>query len=596
MVHVAPSEHLSRLSSKEDFQAFRQQAHARWDGIWNGNTLVASVGVGSSSIAKGALDVLEAARQALGSEGIVREVSGNGAFWMEPWIEVKRPGAPPIVYGNVSVADVPAVIAGSRQDLAVGVRGEEAFDGIQPLNAHPFFAFQKQLLMRNSGVIEPDSIEDAIARGAYDGYFKVLFEMSAEDAIAEVTTATLKGRGGGGFPAGIKWESGRKARNNPKFIVCNSHEGEPNVYKDRHLHECDPHRILEGILIACVVVGAERGYNYIGGEYPLAIRRFRKAVADAERLGLIGKNVLGTGKNVAFRVRTGGGAYICGEASALMYSVMGVRGQPRTKPPRSVEEGLWKRPTVANNTETLANIPDIIINGGAWYASMGTKDTTGTKLMTNQGPMNRMGVVEVEMGMTLNTLFNDIFGGMREGYTFKGVQTGGVSAGPLKAEHLDEPVDFTSLDKFGGMLGSGGWVIFDEKVCVVDFSRYLTAFNRYESCSKCVPCRLGNPALVEIIDRIRFGRGTMDDITLIKRTSKHIIELSLCGLGQVAPVPLMGMIEQFEAEFRAHVENHVCPTGVCPMSAPESVVTMTEGLSRDFSAAQNAEHLVTAAG
>jgi NADH-quinone oxidoreductase subunit F len=339
------------------------------------------------------------------------------------------------------------------------------------------------------------------------------------------------------------------------------------VYKDRHLHECDPHRILEGILIACVVCGAERGYNYIGGEYPLAIRRFRKAVADAERIGLIGKNILGTGKNVAFRVRTGGGAYICGEASALMFSVMGVRGQPRTKPPRSVEEGLWKRPTVANNTETLANIPDIIVNGGEWYAGLGTESSKGTKLMTVQGPLARHGVVEVEMGMTLRKLFDDVYGGMAEGYIFKGVQTGGVSAGPLKDEHLDIPVDFDSLGDVGGMLGSGGWVIFDETVNVVDFARYLTAFNRYESCSKCVPCRLGNPALVEILDRIRFGRGSLDDLTLIQRTSKHIIELSLCGLGQVAPVPLIGMIEHFPEEFEHAVKHGTVTSPSVPLAA-----------------------------
>ncbi|HWV33989.1 MAG TPA: NADH-ubiquinone oxidoreductase-F iron-sulfur binding region domain-containing protein [Thermomicrobiales bacterium] len=569
MVHVAPSSHLPRLTSKDEFLAFADQATQRWDELWAGDKVVVSVGVGSSSIAKGALDVLARCRQELGNSAVVREVSGNGAFWMEPWIEVKHPGAPPVVYGPLSTNDVPGVLTGARQDLAVGVRGDTAHNGIPPLNEHPFFKGQHQLLLRNSGVIEPDSIEDAIARGAYRGYFKVLFEMSQEEAIAEVTTAQVRGRGGGGFPAGVKWESGRKARATPKFVACNSHEGEPNVYKDRHLHESDPHRILEGILIACIACGAERGYNYIGGEYPLGIRRFRKAVADAERLGLIGKNILGSGKNVAFRVRTGGGAYICGEASAMMYSVMGVRGQPRTKPPRSVEEGLWKRPTVANNTETLANVPDIIVNGGEWYAKLGTENSKGTKLMTNQGPMNRMGVVEVEMGMTLNTLFNDIFGGMREGYTFKGVQTGGVSAGPLTKDHLDIPVDFDSLGDVGGMLGSGGWVIFDESVCVVDFARYLTAFNRYESCSKCVPCRLGNPALVEILDRIRFGRGTLDDLALIKRTSKHVIELSLCGLGQVAPVPLLGMIEHYEEEFRRHIVDHVCPTGTCPISATE---------------------------
>lgn len=572
MVHTAPSEHLPRLTSREDFEAFRAQARKRWTDLWEGNKTVVSVGVGSSSIAKGALDVLAACRQHESESTVVREVSGNGAFWMEPWVEVKRPGEPPVVYGNVAAADVSAVLTGARQDLAVGVRAPESFNGIPSLHEDPFFGHQQQIITRNAGVIEPDSIEDAIARGAYDGYFKVLFEMTAEEAIEEVTTANVRGRGGGGFPAGIKWASGRKAKARPKFIVCNSHEGEPNVYKDRHLHEADPHRILEGILIACIVCGAERGYNYIGGEYPLAIRRFRKAVADAERLGLIGRNVLGTGHNVAFRVRTGGGAYICGEASALMYSVMGVKGQPRTKPPRSVEEGLWKRPTVANNTETLANIPDIIVNGGEWYANIGTENSKGTKLMTVQGPLKRHGVVEVPMGITLNHLFNDIFGGMREGHEFKGVQTGGVSAGPLTKDHLDIPVDFDSLSDVGGMLGSGGWVIFDQNVCVVDFARYLTAFNRYESCAKCVPCRLGNPALVEILDRIRFGRGTLDDLTLIKRTSKHIIELSLCGLGQVAPVPLMGMIQWYEEEFRRHIVDGVCPTGTCPISSGDAVL------------------------
>ncbi|MBA2277523.1 MAG: NADH-quinone oxidoreductase subunit F, partial [Chloroflexia bacterium] len=308
------------LTSKEDFQSFASDARDRWSELWEGTRTVVSVGVGSSSIAKGALDILAICRQELGESAVVREVSGNGAFWMEPWVEVRRPGEPPVVFGPVKNDDVPAVLAGARRDLAVGVRGESTHDGIPPLSEHPFFSNQTPILMRNSGVIDPDSIEEAIARGAYQGYFQVLFEMSQEEAIAEVTAAQVRGRGGGGFPAGIKWESGRKARNTPKFVVCNSHEGEPNVYKDRHLHECDPHRILEGILIGCIACGAERGYNYIGGEYPLAIARFRKAVEDAERLGLIGNNILGSGKSVALRLRTGGGAYICGEASAMMYS------------------------------------------------------------------------------------------------------------------------------------------------------------------------------------------------------------------------------------------------------------------------------------
>lgn len=580
MVNVKPGEHLTKLNSKDEYIAFRQQAIDAWDAMWSGDATVVSVGVGSSSVTKGALEILDKVHE-IGGDTIVREVSGNGAFWMEPWIEVKRPGAQPVVYGPLKIDDVADVIAGNRDDLAVGVRGESAEGSIKPLADIDFFKHQVPLLTRNAGLIEPDSIEDAIARGAYDGYFKVLFEISQEEAIAEVTAAQVRGRGGGGFPAGIKWESGRKATNSPKFIVCNSHEGEPNVYKDRHLHECDPHRILEGILIACIACGAERGYNYIGGEYPLGLRRFRKAVADAERIGLIGKNVLGTGKNVAVRVRTGGGAYICGEASALMYSIMGVRGQPRTKPPRSVEEGLWKRPTVANNTETLANVPDIIVRGGDWYASLGTENSKGTKLMTMQGPSKLHGVVEVEMGVTMEHLFYDIYGGMRDGFTFKGIQTGGASAGPITEDAFDIPIDFDSLNDIQGMLGSGGWVLFDDNVCAVDMARYLTAFSRYESCSKCVPCRLGNPALVEILDRIRFGRGSLEDMALIKRTSKHVIELSLCGLGQVAPVPLMAFMEVYEDEFREHIVDGHCRTGICPIAAKPREAVELEASAAD---------------
>ncbi|CAA9581913.1 MAG: HoxF-like protein [uncultured Thermomicrobiales bacterium] len=568
---------LPRLTNRADFETFRSRAEERWQGMWDGAGTVVSVGLDSSSIPKGADRVLAVCRAALSSsDAIVREVSGNGALWMEPWVEIMRPGEPPVVYANIAPEEVPVLLAGGLRERAVGVRAESAFGGIPPLSAHPFFRHQQRIVLQNMGIIDPWSVEDAVARGAYSAYLKVLFDLSQEETIAEVAAANVRGRGGAGFPAGIKWESGRKARVLPKFVVCNSHEGEPNVYKDRKIHESDPHRILEGILIACIAVGAERGYNYIGGEYPLAIKRFRKAVADAERLGLIGRNVLGSGKDVFFRVRTGGGAYICGEGSAMMYSIMGVRGQPRTKPPRSVEEGIWKRPTVANNTETLANIPDIITKGGAWYASIGTEKSKGTKLMTVQGPMATTGLVEVPMGITLGTLINECWGGMRPGHTFKGIQTGGVSAGPLKEEHFDLPVDFDSLTDVGGMLGSGGFAVFDTDVCAVDFARYLTAFNRYESCSKCVPCRLGNPALVEILDRIRLGRGSLADLALMERTSKHIIDLSLCGLGQVAPMPLLGMMQMYPEEFRAHIVDGVCPAGSCPIGVPQTVAAAAD--------------------
>lgn len=560
-----------RLTSRAEFDAFRARSMEKWEAIWSGEKTVVTVAVGSSSIPVGAIEV-QAAFEAIAEKEnlVVRKTGVDGADWTDVQVRVRRKDAPAVVYRNVVASDAKGIVDGKHRSKIIGVEGDEEFDGHKPLNALPFYKYQQRIVLQDVGVIDPDSIEEAIARGAYMGLYKALFEMTPEEIVAEVTAANLRGRGGAGFPAGIKWESGRKARVTPKFVTCNSHEGEPNVYKDRRIHEGDPHRVLEGILIACVAVGAERGYNYVGGEYPLAIQRFRKAVNDATALGLVGRNILDSGRNVAFRLRTGGGAYICGEGSAMMYSIMGVRGQPRTKPPRSVEEGLWKRPTVANNTETLSNIRDIVVKGGEWYAQIGTESSKGTKLMTVQGPMETMGLVEVPMGINFKTLIDEVWGGMREGYKFKGVQTGGVSAGPLKYDQLDVPVDFDSLTSLGGMLGSGGVVVFDDTVCAVDFARYLTAFNRVESCSKCVPCSRGNPALVETIDRIRFGRGSQSDLPLMERTSKHVIELSLCGLGQVAPMPLLGMMKQFPEEFQAHIDG-VCPCGVCPVSAEATI-------------------------
>ncbi len=565
---------LPRLTSQAAFDEYRAKAIAKWEAIWSGEKTVVSVGVGSSSVPIGALEVMKAFAAIADRENlIVRKTGQDGADWTDVQVRVKRKDAPAVVYANVEPGDAQGIIDGKLESKIIGVEGDVEFDGIKPLNSHPFYKYQQRIVLQDVGVIDPDSIEEAIARGAYMGLYKALFELSQEEVIAEVTTANVRGRGGAGFPAGIKWESGRKARVTPKFVTCNSHEGEPNVYKDRRIHEGDPHRVLEGILIACVAVGAERGYNYVGGEYPLAIQRFRKAVNDATALGLIGRDLLGSGRNVAFRMRTGGGAYICGEGSAMMYSIMGVRGQPRTKPPRSVEEGLWKRPTVANNTETLSNMRDIVVKGGEWFAQFGTESSKGTKLMTVQGPMKTLGLVEMPMGISFKTLIDEVWGGMRDGYTFKGVQTGGVSAGPLRYDQLDVPVDFDSLTQLGGMLGSGGFVVFDETVCSVDFARYLTAFNRVESCSKCVPCARGNPALVETVDRIRFGRGSQTDLPLMERTSKHIIELSLCGLGQVAPMPLLGMMKQYPEEFQAHIDG-ICPCGVCPVSADATVVAI----------------------
>jgi len=566
-----------KLTSRADFEHLATRSKTAFDALGTDGTWSIAVGISECSIAKGANETLEHLRMKLEVNGVkhtLRRVGCGGWCWAEPFVVVAGPGHPSILYGNVTADLVPELVAAIERgevatDLAVGTLGDDAFGGIKPLSNDPFFSRQNRVLMADCGVIDPHSIEEYIARGGYSAWIKALFDMSPQELIDEVKASNVRGRGGAGFPAGIKWESGRQARATPKYVACNSHEGEPNVYKDRRLIESSPHLVLEGIMIACVAVGAERGYNYIGGEHMLAVSRFKEAVEQAYEYGLLGENILGTGITCNIRTRAGGGAYICGEGSALMYSVMGERGQPRTKPPRSVEEGLWRRPTVLNNTETMAAVPSIVLNGGEWYAGLGTPKSTGTKLLTLQGPLKRLGVVEVEMGLSLRDLIFEIYGGMAEGRTFKGVQTGGVSASALTDEHLDLPVDFDSLGDVGGMLGSGGFVVFDESVCAVEFARYLTAFNRYESCSKCTPCRLGNPALVELIDRVRYGTAKTSDLALIETASKHIIELSLCGLGQVAPMPLLGLLKNYHDEFVEHIEQGHCRAGVCPVGRHE---------------------------
>ncbi len=565
-----------RLTNQEAFEKYASEAQERWTSKFGGDRWVINVGISECSKAKGALDTWSNLQLHLDNSGLdyeLHQVGCAGWCFAEPFIEVIAPDSPGIVFQNVVTDLVPELVQAFKSgdfpvEHAMGVRGDESFKGIAPLNEHPFLKGQHRLLFKRAGEIDPDSIEEYIANGGYAGFVKALLEMTPEEIVHEVKESNVRGRGGAGFPAGIKWESGRRTQAWPKYVVANSHEGEPNVFKDRRLIESDPHLVLEGLMIACVALETPHGYNYIGGEHVLALARFQHAVDQAYELGLLGDNVLGTGKSFHMRVRSGGGAYICGEGSALMYAIMGERGQPRTKPPRSVEEGVWRRPTVLNNTETYAAVPSIITNGGSWYASIGTEQSKGTKLVTIQGPVARIGVAEVDMGYSLRSLIEDIYGGAKEGYTLKGIQMGGVSAGPLRMDQLDVGIDFESLEEVGAMLGSGGFVAFDESICAVDFARYLTQFNRYESCAKCTPCRLGNKALLEIVDKVRNGQSPNDVAALIEATSENIIDLSLCGLGQVAPMPLLGMMKAFPDEFEAHFRDGTCPQGQCPVSQP----------------------------
>ena len=363
-------------------------------------------------------------------------------------------------------------------------------------------------------------------------------------------------------------------------MICNGHEGEPNVFKDRRTFESDPHVVLEGIMIGCVAIDATIGYAFIGGEFPLGIKRFKRAVKEAERAGLLGKNVLGSGKDIEVRIRIGGGAYISGEGSALIYSVQGDRPQPRTKPPRSVEYGLWGKPTVVNNVETLANAPDIIMRGGAWFHAIGPDHSTGTKLITISGPVEYTGVSEIVMDMSIRDLIYEVHGGMRAGSEFKGFQTGGVSGGCLPADQLDYKVDFEDMNKVDGMLGSAGFIVLDQRTTAVEWARYLMKFNADESCGKCTPCRLGCPALTEVLDRIRYGTGVESDLDLINYTGKQIIEISLCGLGQAAPAPILSLVQNYREDFLSYIRDKRNPATGEALPGAADLIVLTPGMGR----------------
>lgn len=595
------------MPDRSRFDQLKDESSARWSAVRDSELPVVTVAIHGGSIPAGAEHVFQSLRyesEVREAPIVLRQCGSLGFEFAEPVVQVRHPAGPTVVYGPIAPDDVHeffdrAIRGGATwAEKALGyfegeTLGEEPpltsgassadltdIDGIKPLKQHPFMRRQSRWLMRRWGVIDPDSLEDYVAHGGYEGFVKALTEMTPDQVIAEVKTSNVRGRGGAGFQMGIKWESGRRSRANQKYVICNGHEGEPNVFKDRRTFESDPHVVLEGIMIGCYAIGASVGYAFIGGEFPLGIKRFKRAIAEAERAGLLGTNILGTGFDCEVRVRIGGGAYISGEGSALIYSVQGDRPQPRTKPPRSVEYGLWGKPTVVNNVETLANAPDIVMRGGEWFKAIGPEHSTGTKLITISGPIRYTGVAEIVMDMTARDLINDVYGGPPQGSTLKGFQTGGVSGACMTNDQLDLNVDFQSLDAVGGMLGSAGFIVLDQKTCAVDWARYLMKFNADESCGKCTPCRLGCPALTEILDRIRFGAGLESDLDLINYAGKQVIEISLCGLGQAAPVPILSLIENYRDEFLAHIRDKRCPAGQCPIDASVAEHYATPGMAR----------------
>ncbi|MEZ0536107.1 NADH-quinone oxidoreductase subunit NuoF [Caldicellulosiruptoraceae bacterium PP1] len=434
---------------------------------------------------------------------------------------------------------------------------------IKSLNEVKFYQKQFRIALRNCGVINPENIEEYIAYDGYKALAKVLTEMTPEQVIDYIKRSGLRGRGGGGFPTGLKWEFAAKAPGDIKYVACNADEGDPGAYMDRSVLEGDPHSVIEAMAIAGYAIGAKQGYVYVRAEYPLAVQRLEVAIKQAKEYGLLGKNIFGTDFEFDLEIRLGAGAFVCGEETALMTSIEGHRGEPRPRPPFPAIKGLWQKPTLLNNVETYANVPVIILKGPEWFASIGTEKSKGTKVFALVGKVNNTGLIEVPMGTTVREIVDDIGGGIPGGKKFKAVQTGGPSGGCIPASLMDTPVDFDSLTAIGTMMGSGGMIVMDEDTCMVDIAKFFLEFTVDESCGKCPPCRIGTRRMLEILNKITSGKGTMEDIKKLEELAYSIKDTALCGLGQTAPNPVLSTLKYFKHEYEAHVNEKRCPAGAC---------------------------------
>jgi NADH:ubiquinone oxidoreductase subunit F (NADH-binding)/(2Fe-2S) ferredoxin/ferredoxin len=517
----------------------------------------------------GAMEVRDAFKRAIEENGLngkvdIVETGCHGFCARAPVAAIDPYG---FFYQQISVKNVPQIV---RESVIEGRPVEKLLykhpQTGQPIPLEkdvPFYKEQMKIVLRNCGQIDPTRIEDYIVRDGYLAVAKVLSSMSREEVIEEVVRSGLRGRGGAGFPAGNKWKFARNAPGDVKYIVCNADEGDPGAFMDRAVLEGDPHTVLEGMLIAAYAIGAQHGYVYVRAEYPIAVVHIKKAVADAKAMGLLGQKILGTDFNFEVKIKEGAGAFVCGEETALIASIEGRRGMPRTRPPFPAIAGLWGKPTNINNVETFANIPPIIHKGAGWYAGLGTEKSKGTKIFALAGKINNTGLVEVPMGITLERIIFDIGGGIPGGKKFKAAQTGGPSGGCIPASLLNLPIDYDSLAAAGAIMGSGGLIITDENTCMVDLAKFFLTFTQSESCGRCVPCRLGTKRMLEILERITEGAGELSDLETLKELAPMIKDASLCGLGQTCPNPVLTTLNHFLDEYRAHIEEKRCPAGVC---------------------------------
>jgi NADH-quinone oxidoreductase subunit F len=553
----------------------KKQAAEEWSGLWEGGKNLILIGTATCGRSAGSLEVLKAFEEHLSGKGIdanIVEVGCMGPCYVEPLVIIVKPGNPGICYGSITpektlelVEKYIAVDEGSDPlaEYALGTIGEGNIEGIPKLDDIPVFKPQERRLFGKIGYIDPTNINHYIANEGYTGLVKA-FEMEPTAIIEELKKSGLRGRGGGGFPAGRKWEAGYVAKGDVKYVVCNADEGDPGAFMDRSLIEGDPHAVLEGMIIAGYTIGAKLGYIYVRAEYPLAVDRLKTAITQAKEKGFLGKNILGTGFDFDIELFKGAGAFVCGESTALTLSIEGKRGMPKGAPrPRTTEKGLFDKPTLLNNVKTFASVPLIINKGADWFAEVGTENSTGTAVFALTGMVNNCVLIEVPMGITLREIVFDVGGGIPGGNNFKAVQTGGPSGGCLPESLLDTPVDYDSLNAAGAIMGSGGMVIMDENTCMVDVAAYFLDFTEKESCGQCTPCRLGTKQMLDILRDITAGEGKPEDLDLLVEMGEAVKEGSLCGLGQTAPNPVLTTIRYFRDDYEAHINEKKCPAKVC---------------------------------
>ncbi|KPJ59311.1 MAG: NADH dehydrogenase [Latescibacteria bacterium DG_63] len=527
---------------------------------------------GTGCVSNHAFDIKAALEKEVKKQGLENEVlvvtTGCNGFCERGPLLVVQPAN--IFYQQLTEKDIPHLVEEhflkGRPVQKLMYTPPEEKTPVPILSDIEFFKGQVLIALRNRGLIDPEKIEEYIARDGYAAMGKALTEMTPEGIIEEIKSSGLRGRGGAGFPTGVKWQYVRSAvstNGGKKYLVCNGDEGDPGAFMDRSILEADPHSVIEGMIIGARAIGADEGYVYVRNEYPLALNRLNLALAQAREYGLLGKDILGSGFDFDIKVHRGAGAFVCGEETALLHSLEGRLGEPRPRPPYPAEKGLWGQPTCINNVETWANVPVIISRGAKWYSNIGTKTSKGTKVFSLVGKINNTGLVEVPMGISLKEIIYNIGGGIPGGKEFKAVQTGGPSGGCIPKEKIDLPIDFESLTEAGSMMGSGGMVVMDEDTCMVDVARYFLSFTQDESCGKCTPCREGTKAMLNILTRITEGKGTEEDLTLLEELAHSIKDSALCGLGNTAPNPVLTTIKYFRNEYEAHIKDKKCPARVC---------------------------------